>query len=129
MGGVISLVEVSHTPFAKFFFSNFHPEPFDDLSLEWKALDVEGAEWKANQSLSWNIFVRDRSIFNKQYPSFEIEKIEYLPWLGYLFSGGVTKPCLVANWMAPLFKALQVMLKPLNNILSLHWHIRIRRVK
>ena len=30
-GGVIAMVDETHTPFAKFFFSKIHPEPYDDL--------------------------------------------------------------------------------------------------
>ena len=34
-GGVISMIEVAHTPFARFFFRNFHPEPYRDDVREW----------------------------------------------------------------------------------------------
>ncbi len=31
-GGVISMIEVAHTPFARFIFKNFHHEPYEDMS-------------------------------------------------------------------------------------------------
>ena len=34
-GGVISMIEVAHTPFARFFFGNCHHEPYDDKCREW----------------------------------------------------------------------------------------------
>lgn len=34
-GGVISMVDETHTPFARFFFGRFHPEPYDDRTRTW----------------------------------------------------------------------------------------------
>lgn len=124
-GGCLSLIEVAHTPLSKIIFKHFHPEPYDENRREWK-FDSRG-NMDANQALSWMVFVRDRSLFEKKFPTLKIETISYLPWLTYLFSGGVTKPSLIPYWLAPTFIVLEKILKPLRFLGALHWHIRIRK--
>jgi len=58
-GGVISMIEVAHTPFAKFFFRNFHHEPYDDTRGDWR-FEQGDSMMDSNQALSWIVFVRDR---------------------------------------------------------------------
>lgn len=126
-GGVVTMIEVAHTPFAKFFFSRFHPEPYDDERDEW-AFNQKDSMMDSNQALSWMVFVRDREKFEKLYPELHIEVFNYMPWLSYLVAGGVTKKDIVPKFMVPIIGAFEWMLKPLRPLLALHWHIRVRKV-
>jgi SAM-dependent methyltransferase len=126
-GGVVSMVEVTHTPFARFFFSVIHPEPFRDRVEEW-SFPAGNTMLDSNQALSWILFYRDRPKFDGLFPSLTFEAVGYLPWFSYLASGGVNLRSLVPPLAAPLARALDRLLQPLDRLLAIHWHIRVRKV-
>jgi SAM-dependent methyltransferase len=125
-GGVISMIEVAHTPFARLFFKNIHHEPYDDNRREWTFAQKD-AMMDCNQALSWMIFVRDRAEFERRYPSLKIERLDLIPWFTYFISGGVTSPYLIPNFTNRLLIGMENMLAPLNPAFSLHWHICVRK--
>lgn len=127
-GGVISLIEVANTFLARFFFKNFHPEPFDEKCRSW-SFESGHNLMDANQALSWILFVRDREIFERQFPRLKVEVMAYLPWLSYLASGGVTRKSPVPSFAQPWILRLERILQPLRPWCALHWHIRIRKVE
>jgi SAM-dependent methyltransferase len=126
-GGVISMIEVAHTPFARFFFRTFHPEPYRDDVREW-SFTQQDSMLDSNQALSWILFVRDRRQFEEQYPGLRIESITLLPWFSYLLAGGVTGRSLVPAFFNRLVFGVEWLLRPLAPVFALHWHIRIRKV-
>lgn len=126
-GGVITMIEVAHTPFARFFFRNFHPEPYEDSRSEW-SFGQQDSMMDSNQALSWMVFVRDRVRFEKQFPKLAIECFFFTPWFSYLISGGVTKKDLIPHCLVPLLTGIEWLLTPLRPLFALHWHIRIRRI-
>ncbi len=125
-GGVISMIEVAHTPLARFFFKNFHPEPYEDDCREW-AYAQNDFMMDSNQALSWMVFARDRAEFEKRHPALKIEGMSFLPGLTYLLSGGVTARCLIPNWMNGLLIWIEQLLKPFASVFSLHWHICVKK--
>jgi len=125
-GGVISMIEVAHTPFARFFFKNFHHEPYRDDCPEW-AFAQNDSMMDSNQALSWMVLVRDRAKFEKRHPALKIEAFALLPWFGYLASGGVTMRYLIPHFLNGVFAGIEWLLKPVAPIFALHWHIRIRK--
>jgi SAM-dependent methyltransferase len=126
-GGVITMIEVAHTPFSRFLFGKLHPEDYDSSVTGW-ALNPDRPCGGANQALSWVVFRRDRERFQKEFPGLSLECIELLPWLGYLLSGGVTRRNLVPNAMVGPIAALENALSVANPLFALHWHIRVRKV-
>jgi SAM-dependent methyltransferase len=124
--GVISMIEVAHTPFSKFFFHNFHPEPYLPQLANWSFTQSD-AMMDANQALSWMVFIRDAEIFKQEFPQLNIEIIEHLPWLSYLVSGGVTKRNIVPKFLSTIILGLEKLLTPIRPLCALHWHIRIRK--
>ena len=125
-GGVIAMIEVPHTPLARFFFRHFHPEPYDDRAAAW-AFDQSDAMLDSNQALSWIVFFRDRERFERLFPGLSVDPPRFLPWLGYLASGGVTRRNLVPDFLVPVFRALDRLLRPLDPWLALHWHLTVRK--
>ena len=127
-GGVISMIEVTHTPFARFFFSKIHPEPFNDRATAWDF--PEGHSMlDSNQALSWIVFFRDRRKFNAMFPQLRIEGWSYLPWFGYLLSGGVNLRSFFPGFLTPVVRLADFLFKPLNGIFAIHWHITIRKAE
>jgi SAM-dependent methyltransferase len=125
-GGVISMIEVAHTPLARFFFKNFHHEPYEDGCREWSFAQNDSM-MDSNQALSWMVFARDRAEFEKRHPALKIEGMSFLPWLTYLLSGGVTARCLIPNWMNGLLIWIERLLKPFASVFSLHWHVCVKK--
>lgn len=127
-GGVITMIDVAHTAFARVVFGKFHPEAYDHEAKNWE-LDASGPYGGANQAMSWIVFIRDRSRFERLYPALRVEAVNYLPWLGYLLSGGATRRNFVPGSAVPIIKGLDTATSVLNSICALHWHIRIRKVR
>jgi SAM-dependent methyltransferase len=125
-GGVISMIEVAHSPFARFFFKNFHHEPYDDAQRAWSFAQNDSM-MDSNQALSWIVFARDRPEFESLYPMLSIEKLDSMPWFAYLAAGGVTARYLIPRFMNSLFVGAEWILQPVEPLFSLHWHIRIRK--
>lgn len=125
-GGVISMIEVAHTPFARFFFRNFHPEPYVDDARDW-SFAQQHSMMDSNQALSWMVFVRDRRRFESLYPDLKIERFAFLPWFTYLLTGGVTGRCLAPAPLSRPLQAVEGALRPLSPLFALHWHIVVRK--
>jgi SAM-dependent methyltransferase len=125
-GGVIAMIDVAHTPLARLLFGRFHPEDYTSGRREW-ALDPDAPAAGANQALTWIVFQRDRAAFEASFPELRLECIERLPWLGYLFSGGVTRRNLIPDPIARAIGRLDAIATVANPLCSLHWHIRVRK--
>ena len=126
-GGVISMVECAHTPFARLFFSVFHPEPYDTAAVDWK-FTQNHSMLDSNQALSWIVFSRDIENFRIRHPRLKFENSSLLPWLSYLVSGGVNLKSLCPAWLSPSLSALDEILKPFDPLFAIHWHITIRKI-
>lgn len=125
-GGVISMVDCTHTPFARFFFQTFHPEPYDDKTSKWD-FPPGHSMLDSNQALTWLVFFRDKQRMQSVTPDLVFEKWRYLPWLSYLLSGGVNLPSFVPRPLAPLFRTADVLLRPLDPLFAVHWHLTVRK--
>jgi SAM-dependent methyltransferase len=125
-GGVISIIDETHTPFARLFFSKIHPEPYRADAREW-SFPQGHTMLDSNQALSWIVFFRDREKFARDFPNLRLEACEYLPWLTYLLSGGVNLRSLVPPSVAPVAASLDKLVKPLDGLFAIHWHLRVRK--
>lgn len=126
-GGVIAMIDVAHTPLSRLFFGNFHPEAYEHRASEWR-LNTSGTYGGANQALSWIVFRRDYKIFASQFPQLRLECVEYLPWFGYLLSGGATRRDLIPKNAVGVVRLLDSASRIMNGACALHWHLRIRKV-
>jgi SAM-dependent methyltransferase len=127
-GGVISMIEVAHTPFARFFFQHFHHEPYEDELQTWSFAQSDSM-MDSNQALSWIVFSRDRALFETQFPALQIEKLELLPWFTYFVSGGVTARYLIPRFLNLPLITVEHLLNPLSALFSLHWHICVKKAE
>src|SRR5258708_29185936 len=105
VGGKIKMIEPYNSVWAKFIYQNFHHELFDPNS-DWK-IKGKGRLSDANDALPWIIFVRDRKIFEKKFPSLKIIKVvPHTPFL-YLISGGLSKPQFIPNFLYPVANKIE----------------------
>ena len=125
-GGIIAMVEVTHTPFGKFFFSTFHPEPYDDETKDWTFPQADSM-LDSNQALAWIVFNRDYEKFKNLFPSLLLEEQKFLPWFSYLLSGGVNLRSFVPKALCPMVSKMDNFLKPLDGVFAIHKYLRIRK--
>ena len=124
-GGVIGMIEVAATPFARFFFKHFHPEPFVP-GLDW-TFEQNDSMMDSNQALSWIVFERDLARFQREHPGLVLEEKHWLPWLPYLLSGGVTRRDVLPQAVVPAIIGTDRALRGLYPLFALHWFIRLRK--
>jgi SAM-dependent methyltransferase len=129
-GGGCVLIEPYHGPVARLLFKRlFTSEGFDPSQPLWSASDrAMGSMRGANQALSQIVFSRDRRIFSARYPRLRVIVERPLThYLRYLASGGLNFRPLLPSRAAPLLRALEWALQPLNRVLALHHVIVLRK--
>jgi SAM-dependent methyltransferase len=125
-GGVISIVDETHTPFARFFFDKIHPEPYNDRAGSWSF--PEGHSMlDSNQALTWIVFDRDRERFERDFPDLMFEQRHYLPWFGYLMSGGVNLRAFFPAFLTSSVNGADNFLRRFDSTFAIHWHLTIRK--
>lgn len=125
-GGVVSIVDETHTPFARMFFDRVHPEPYDDARPNW-SFPAGHSMLDSNQALAWIVFFRDRTQFANEFPDLKLEQWSYLPWYSYLLSGGVNLRSLIPKFAQPAMEFCDHMLRPLDPLFAIHWHLTLRK--
>jgi len=125
-GGVISMIEVAHTPFARFFFKYFHHEPYEDDREQWCFAQPDSM-MDSNQALSWIVFARDRKQFESRFPALQIELMRLMPWFTYFLSGGVTMRYLIPRIIERPLIGMEKLLGPFASVFSLYWQTRLRK--
>ena len=82
----------------------------------------------ANQALSYIVFVRDRTVFERGHPGLELVRSQPLDnWVRYLLSGGLNFRQLVPSRSERALKAIEQALHPARRALALHHVIVLRR--
>jgi SAM-dependent methyltransferase len=127
-GGGVLLIEPYYGPFASVVFRRlFASEEFDKRMSGWTT-DATGPMQGANQAISYIVFIRDRSRFERELPGLEL--VETFPldnYLRYLLSGGLNFRQLVPTSAAPVLRAIERALRPARRLLALHHVIVLRR--
>jgi SAM-dependent methyltransferase len=126
-GGRIVMIEPANTPWARFIYTHFHHESFNPNG-GW-GFGKAGPLTTANGAQPWIILVRDRKIFEQEYPRLRILEIRNHTPLRYLFSGGFTLRQLVPGFLYPLIKAVEYLLTPVNNRLGMFMLVIIEKSK
>jgi len=125
-GGVIIMIEPWTTRWSKFVYRKFHHEPFDMNADRWD-FPKGGPLSQANSALPWIIFHRDRYIFQKEFPEWNIKEIKLHTPFSYLLSGGVSLRSFVPGFSFPVCRFLERILKPLMKSLAMFATIILER--
>src|SRR5439155_19313772 len=97
-GGVMAMIEPWVTPWSKLVYTRLHHEPFRPDATEWE-FPSTGPLSGANGALPWIVFHRDRGVFQRDFPQWQIERVDPIMPLRYLLSGGVSMRSLVPSMM------------------------------
>jgi len=126
IGGEIVMIEPANTPWSQFIYRNFHNEPFDPYG-GWDFEEVDPLS-SANSALPWTIFVRDRTQFEKLFPSLRVRKIRFHTPFRYLVSGGCSVQQLLPPFTYDIVKGLEILLSPLHRHIDMFMTIEIEKV-
>lgn len=129
-GGGTILIEPYYSPVATLLYKYlFASEGFDKTAPGWR-VDESAEPEKANQALSYIIFVRDRKLFAEKFGQLEIVYSQpLLNYLRYFLSGGLNFRPLVPEFMEQPLKGIEWALSPLARILALHYIFVLRLKK
>ncbi len=127
-GGGVILIEPYHGPVASLLFKRlFASEGFDKRMPGWRS-EASGPMSGANQALSYVVFERDRSQFDRQFPGLELVHAEPLGnALRYLLSGGLNFRQLVPDLAIPVLRGIETLAAPARRWWSLHHVVVLRR--
>ncbi|HLY24784.1 MAG TPA: methyltransferase domain-containing protein [Aggregatilineales bacterium] len=116
--GVVLMIEPWVTPWSNMVSTKFHYEPFDASAEEWD-FPTGGPLSSANGALPWIIFQRDRSKFQREFPTWAIKRIQPIMPFRYLVSGGVTMRSFMPGWSFGLWHSFENILSPWMNQLGM----------
>ncbi|MDY7577616.1 class I SAM-dependent methyltransferase [Herbaspirillum sp. RTI4] len=126
-GGGVVLIDPYYGLLANSFYKKAFPTEFFDKNQKSWSTD-SGVMLDANQALSYVVFVRDRAIFEKEFPGMEIVETRVLNnYIRYVFSGGLNFKQLIPNIFTPILKIVEILMIPLRNVLGLHHVIVIKK--
>lgn len=104
-GGRIICVEPWFSPWAAFVMRIVKHEPFDPHAEAW-GFDGDRPLSDSNGALPWIMFERDRALFCREFPEWDIEISRRGMPFGYLLSGGVSSRISAPGWSFPFFQYL-----------------------
>ena len=116
-GGRLVMIEPYNNKFASFMYKISHHEPFDPKD-GWY-IQGDKAMSCANLALPWIIFERDRSIFESKFPNLVIKRIELHSPIIFQISGAGAYNTFLPGFSFPLFKFIELLLKPFNRQLAM----------
>ena len=120
------MVEPTNSAWGRFIFSTFHHEPWDSETKIWE-LPSTGPLSGANIALPWIIFVRDRKLFEKEFPELKVTDVKQHTPLRYLVSGGVSLKALVPSWSFGILSSFEKLLSPFGKYFSMFQTIEVTR--
>jgi SAM-dependent methyltransferase len=126
-GGVIVMVEPWVTPWSSLVYRHLHHEPFKPEAVDWE-FPSTGPLSGANGALPWILFARDRERFQREFPSWSIERIAPMMPFRYLLSGGVSKRPLVPAWSSGFWRRLESLMGIAASRTAMFATIVLRRV-
>ena len=126
-GGVLAMIEPWITPWSRFIYTHFHPEPCRPQAADWH-FPAGGPLSCANQALPWIVFKRDRRRFQTRCGPWEIALLELHSPFRYLLSGGFSFPNVLPGKAYGFIKKLEKRLRPFNPYLAMFATIVLKRI-
>ncbi len=127
-GGVILMIEPWVSPWSRLVYTRLHHEPFDPEAKDWE-FPASGPLSGANGALPYILFDRDRSQFEREFPMWQIQKINLMMPFRYLVSGGVSMRSLMPGWSFTCWRTLENFLQPFMNRLAMFAYVELQKRK
>ena len=110
-GGAILMVEPWVSRWSKLIYAKLHQEPFLPEAAEW-SFPSTGPLSGANVALPWILVERDRAVFERDFPQFEIDTVRPIMPFQYLVSGGVSLRSFAPGYTYPFWRFLDAIFRP-----------------
>ena len=115
-GGRVCLIEPYAGPLSRRLIRPLHHEPWDEES-GW-GLPSSGPLTGANMALPTNIFVRDRAVYDAEFPELPIDHLRLHTVALYLLSGGVSMRSFLPGALFAPVVAIEGLLSPAGRTLA-----------
>ncbi|MEN6434220.1 MAG: methyltransferase domain-containing protein [Anaerolineaceae bacterium] len=125
-GGAVIMIEPWLTAWSRGIYQNYHHETFSADTPVWEFAS-SGPLSGANGALPWIVFQRDREIFEREFPEWNIKIITPFMPFRYLLSGGVSMKSLMPGWSFPFWTGFEKCLNPNMNNLAMFVNIVINK--
>jgi SAM-dependent methyltransferase len=125
-GGAIVMLEPWVSTWSRMIYTRLHHEPFLPSAERWE-FAPSGPLSGANGALPWIVFDRDRDVFEREFPQWQIAEIRPAMPFRYLLSGGVSLRSLMPGWMFGVCRGLERTLEPWMHRLAMFATIVLRR--
>lgn len=125
-GGVIAMIEPWNTPWSKWIYTRLHHEPFLPEAKEWE-FPQRGPLSGANMALPWIIFRRDRDRFAREFPQWQVRRIQPFMPFRYLISGGVGFRGVAPSITFRFWRRLEQWLSPFHDQLGMFGFVVLER--
>jgi len=124
----IIFIEPANTFLGKLIFPFMHKSEYYDDKAYW-INEVESSDYKANQALSYIVFVRDRELFEKMFQGFRIKEIIKMPHgVRYMACGGLNFRKVLPDSLINLIRMLEKYFPKLISLFAVHWCVVIEKV-
>lgn len=125
-GGRVCLIEPHAGPLSRRIIRPLHHEPWDEHG-GW-SLPASGPLTGANMALPSIIFVRDRGVYEAEFPELPIDRLRLHTIALYLLSGGVSMRSLLPGALFPAALAFERLFEPaIRNLASMMTIELVRR--
>jgi SAM-dependent methyltransferase len=126
-GGEMVIIDPAITLFSKPYYTYIHVDNMDIQAKKW-GFEGTGRLSDSNIALAWMIFFRDRDRFQKLYPDFIIEKVEYSTCLSFLLSGGLRiRQLMPTRVISTLFAAENWFIRHASHQIAVTMALTIRK--
>jgi SAM-dependent methyltransferase len=105
-GGRVIMIEPWVSAWSSFIYPRLHHERYDPSAPTWE-FPSSGPLSGSNQALPWIIFSRDRELFAREFPEWDVCQVLPQMPLRYLVSGGLTTRNLAPAWSYGFWKWLE----------------------
>jgi hypothetical protein len=125
-GGVVSMIEPWSTSWSRLVYRRLHHEPFEPDTPSWNTVS-SGPLSGANGAIPWIVFERDRTVFEHEFPEWQIERVNPMMPVAYLLSGGVSLRSFVPGWSFAPIRGVERALGGWKRRPAMFAHIVLRR--
>lgn len=125
-GGRILMIEPYHGWLSSKIRKRFHHEPYDEQTPDW-TFESSGPLSGSNIALPWIIFFRDRDLFVREFPEFEVRTSLHNVF-SYVLSGGISYRSLIPKSFMSIAFSMERALSPLNEVLAYFCNIELVKI-
>ena len=125
-GGALVMIEPWVTQWSRFVYGRLHHEPFDPAARSWH-FSARGPLSDANGALPWIVFERDRDRLEREFPQWQVERIEPFMPFRYLITGGFSTRTFMPRWVFASCATAERTLRPCLRHLAMFAIFVVRR--